>query len=294
MAAGKSYRAVKINPDRFHKSQIKFFIIILPVLAFMMLPIIYIGFHAFKPMDELFAFPPKFITLRPSLENFKRLFAVAGSTNYPASVYLFNSAVTTFLTVVCSVLICAASAYALSKKEFAAKKIIMTVNQVALMFVPVAVSVPRYLVIKHIGLLDNYAASILPLLAMPVGLFLVKVFVDQIPDSLVEAARIDGASEYYILLKIVIPIITPALATVAILAFQASWNSVEASQMFLDNEKMKTFAYYMTTVTSATGNNVAGQGMGAAATLIMFVPNLVLFVIMQSRIMNTVAHSGIK
>jgi len=137
-------------------------------------------------------------------------------------------------------------------------------------------------------------AHIIPVLAMPVGLFLVKQFIDQVPDSIIESAVIEGASSYRILRSIVIPIIKPALSTVAILSFQASWNSVEASTMYINNETLKNFAFYMSTLSNSTGNIVAGQGVSAAASLIMFLPNLIIFIVLQSRVMNTMAHSGLK
>ena len=285
---------IKTAPDRFRRDQIGTYLILLPVVLMMLLPVVYILFHALKPMDELFSFPPPFITLRPTLDNFRRLFAVADTSNYPVSLYLFNSVVATGCVVLMTLLMCASAAFALTKKQFRGKKLIQSLNQAALMFVPVAVAVPRFLIIKELGLMENFLAQILPLLAMPVGLFLVQQFISQLPDSLIEAARIDGCSDYGILFRIVIPIIKPALATVAILSFQAAWSAVEASQMFIDSEKMKTFAYYMSSVTAPTGNTVDGQAMAAAAAVLMFIPNIVLFIVMQSKVMNTVAHSGIK
>jgi ABC-type glycerol-3-phosphate transport system permease component len=289
-----SLNGTGINPKKFHKSQIKFYIILLPIIVFMILPILFIIFNAFKPMDELFVYPPRFITKRPTLESFIRLFNTASTSNVPASRYLFNSVVSTAIVVILSIMVSAAAGYVLSKKDFKGKKIIFAVNTLALMFVPIAVTIPRYLTIVGLGLIDNFLAHILPLLAMPVGLFLVKQFIDQIPTSLVEAAQIDGATDYYILFKIIIPLITPALSTVAILAFQLAWNSNEASVLYINDESIKTFAFYMGTLTSTTGNTVAGQGMSAAASLIMFLPNLILFIVLQSRVMNTMVHSGIK
>jgi len=161
------------------------------------------------------------------------------------------------------------------------------------MFVPVAVTIPRYLVIDRLGIMDTYLAHILPLMAMPVGLFLVKQFIDQVPDELMEAAVVDGASHYRIYWKIVLPMIRPALATIAILAFQAVWNNVETSTLFVTQENMRTLAFFMNSLASNT-NIVAGQGVAAAAGLIMFMPNVVLFVILQSNVMNTMAYSGMK
>jgi len=287
-------KSIGINPEKFDKSQIKFYAILLPISAFMALPILFIIFHAFKPIDELFAYPPRFFTTRPTLDNFKKLFDVAGSSNIPASRYLFNSIVTTIVAVLLTVWVSASAGYVLSKKRFKGKDTLFTINTLALMFVPIAVSIPRYLVIVNIGLIDSFWSHILPLLAMPVGLFLVKQFIDQVPDSLIEAAQIDGASDYYILIKIVMPIIRPALSTVAILAFQSAWNNLEPSSLFINDESLKTFAFYMNTLAASSGNTVAGQGMQAAASLIMFLPNLILFIILQSRVMNTMAYSGIK
>ena len=129
--------------------------------------------------------------------------------------------------------------------------------------------------------------------AMPMGIFLVKQFVDQVPDVLIEAAQMDGAKDLTIFFKIVLPLIKPVLATIAILSFQSVWNSTEASSIFINNESLKNFAFYMSTLTSSN-NAVAGQGVAAVASLIMFIPNLLIFIIMQKNVMSTMAHSGIK
>jgi ABC-type glycerol-3-phosphate transport system permease component len=139
---------------------------------------------------------------------------------------------------------------------------------------------------------NTYWAHILPLLAMPVGLFLVKQFVDQVPDEILEAARIDGAGEISLMFRIVFPQIGPALATVGILCFQVVWNAVESSNIYIIDETLKTFAFYLNTF--AVDQNPAMAGMAAAAGFIMFVPNLIIFIALQSRVMNTMSHSGIK
>lgn len=283
-----------INPKNFHKSQLKFYVYLAPIAVFMMLPIIFITINAFKPIDELFAYPPRFFVRRPTLDNFAALFSLSANTNIPASRYLFNSIISTAIVMLATLVISAAAGYVFSKKKFKYKNLLFGINTLALMFVPVAVSIPRYFVVVNVGLLNNYLAHIVPLLAMPVGLFLVKQFIDQLPDALIESATIDGASSYQVLWKIVIPMIKPALSTVAILSFQLSWNTTEASTMYINNETLKSFSFYMSTLSNSTGNIVAGQGVGAAASLIMFVPNLILFIILQSRVMNTMAHSGLK
>ena len=292
------FRGSTINPDRFHPSQIKFYAILLPVCVFMILPIVYILNQAFKPLDELFLFPPRILVQKPTMENFRMLLRTGGSTGVPMSRYLFNSVIITFVTVMLNLFFSVSAGYALSKRKFRAKNLLFRINQMALMFVPVAVAIPRYLVLVNLNITNTIWAHILPMLALPVSLFLVKQFIDQVPDSLLEAARIDGAGDYMILFRIIMPLVRPALATVAILTFQQVWNSVEASNFYVADETLKTFVFYLTTLTQGAGSGAAmsivGAGMAAAAGLIIFLPNLLIFVFMQSRVMNTMSHSGIK
>jgi len=261
---------------------------------FIALPILFIVSHAFKPENELFAYPPRFLVRVPTLENFRDLVGIASESGIPFSRYLFNSLIVTILGVFFSVMFTSMAAYALSKLKFKGKKALFEINTIALMFVPIAVTIPRYLVVANTGMIDTYAVLILPLIAMPVGLFLVKQFIDQTPNELIESAKIDGASEMEIFLKIIVPIILPALATVGILSFQLLWNDVSGSSLYVNDERMKTLAFYFTTLSARTGNTVAGQGIMAAASLITFVPNIVIFIFLQSKVMNTMAHSGIK
>lgn len=288
-----SYKGSNINPQKLEKGQIKIIVLILPLALFMLLPIVFIICHAFKPMDELFAFPPKFFVTRPTLDNFKKLFQASQSSGIPLTRYVFNSVIVTSVVVIASILLSTLSGFALSKLKFKLKTSILEINNMALMFVPVAVMIPRYLTINVLGLTDTYFAHIFPLLAMPVSLFLVKQFIDQVPDALVEAAYIDGASELRVYFKIILPMIKPAIATAAILAFQQVWINVESSNLYVSNEGIKTLAFYMNSL-AATNNTVAGQGIAAAAALIMFVPNLLMFILVQKSMMNTMAHSGLK
>jgi ABC-type glycerol-3-phosphate transport system permease component len=287
------FQATKINPKRFHSSQIRYLVFLIPLAAFMLLPLVYIVNHAFKPLDELFYYPPRFFVENPTLENFQSLFRMTGSSGIPMSRYLFNSIVVAVLVLFFSVLISTMAGFALSKLHFRAKRIINEINTIALMFVGVAVAIPRYLVVEKLGLIDNFFVHVLPYLALPVGLFLVKQFIDQIPNELLDAARVDGANEWQIYHKIILPLIRPAIATILILSFQTVWNSADTSTTYINNDTLRTFAFYMNTLTN-NANGVAGQGMGAAAALIMFVPNLVIFIVMQSNVMDTMAHSGIK
>jgi len=288
-----AYKGKRMNPPKFEKSQLKIILILLPLVLFMALPLVYIANHAFKPMDELFAFPPTFFVKNPTLENFTKLVKFSRTAGIPLSRYVFNSIIVTVLTIGLSLFFTTMAAFALSKLKFKGRDLMMSINQTALMFVATAVLIPRYLVICNLGLIDNIWAHILPLVAYPVSLFLVKQFVEQVPDSLIEAAYIDGASDWTVYFKLIIPMIKPAIATATILIFQQVWANMETSNYYINDDGMKTLTFYMNSLVNVN-NTVSGQGMAAAATLIMFVPNLVLFIILQNNVMNTMAHSGIK
>lgn len=287
------YKGSNINPKKFEKGQIKLIVAVSPLALLMLLPIIFIFCHAFKPMDELFAFPPRFFVQRPTLDNFRGLMKASQTSGIPMSRYVFNSLIVTATDVVMSMALSTSAGFALSKLKFKGKETLMEINNMALMFVPVAVMIPRYLVINTLGMTNNYLAHILPLLAMPVSLFLVKQFIDQIPNALIDAAYMDGATDFVVYRKIILPMIKPAIATSAILAFQQVWANVESSNLYMNEDGLRTLAFYMNTLANAN-NTVAGQGIAAAATLIMFIPNLIMFIFCQKSIMNTMANSGIK
>ena len=286
-------RGTTINPKGFHKDQIKFYIILIPLALFMALPIVYIINHAFKPLSELFAFPPKFFVKNPTLDNFRNLAKISNGSIISIGRYTFNSIIVTVAVVFLNVLFGTMAGFALSKLDFKGKNLIFEINTISMMFVPAAMLIPRYLVIDKLGIMDTYLAHILPLLAMPVGMFLVKQFIDQVPNELMEAAVVDGANKWVIYRKVIIPMIKPAVATVCILSFQQVWGNLETSNMFSTKESMRTLAFYMSTLINGN-SSVAGQGVAAAAALIMFVPNILLFILLQSQVMNTMAHSGIK
>ncbi len=295
----KKHRRAKLwgsgnDPKHFHRSQLKFYAYLIPVAVVMALPILYIFMTAFKPASELYAYPPRFFVRNPTLSNFINLFQVAADSAVPASRYLVNSIIVAVVVVLVTLIMTTATAYVLSKKKFRGKNTLLEINNTALMFVPIAVAIPRYYIVIILGLKNTFWANIIPLLAMPVGLFLVKQFIDQLPDELIEAAVVDGASDFTILRKIVIPLVKPALSTVAIMAFQSAWTSTEASTQYIESSNLRTFAYYISTLSNTTGNTVAGQGIAAAGSLLMFIPSLVLFIIMQSQVMDTMVHSGVK
>lgn len=285
---------VKVAPKGFHKDQIKIHIILILVSIIMGLPIIYIVNHAFKPFTELFAYPPKFFVNRPTIENFRLLMNFSNESGIPLSRYIFNSILVASVLIILTLLISTAASFALSKLQFTGKETFNKINTIALMFVPIAVAIPRFLIIVNLGLYNSIWAHVVPMLAMPIGLFLLKQFIDQIPDSLIEAARMDGANYARIYWSIILPNIKAPMITVSLLTFQSIWGNLEASSIFMDKESIRTLPFYMSTLSSQTGNMVASAGVEAVGSLLMFLPNLILFIILQNKVMNSMAHTGIK
>jgi ABC-type glycerol-3-phosphate transport system permease component len=285
---------MKINPKKFHKDQIKFHFALGTLSIFMALPIIFIINHAFKPFTELFAYPPRFFVREPTLENFRLLMNFSSESGIPLSRYVFNSLFVTMAVIILTLLISSLASFALSKLDFKGKETLNKINTLALMFVPLAVAIPRFLIMVNLGVFNTYWAHIIPLLAMPIGIFLLKQFMDQVPNELLEAAKIDGAGNFRIYWSIMMPLVKPALVTVAILTFQAVWVNTESSSIYMDKESIKTLPFYLNTLVSQSGNIVAGAGLSAVAGLIMFVPNIILFIILQNKVMNSMAHTGIK
>ncbi len=286
---------ITFNPDRFKMNQWRFHAFLITLTFFMGLPLIFVFNHAFKPYSELFAYPPKFLVRKPTMENFMRLLTFSRESGIPISRYIFNSVITTTAVIVLTVIIGSLAAYALSKLEFKGKETLNKINVFSLMFVPIAVMIPRFLVLINLGIYNTYWAHIIPLLAMPVGIFLIKQFMDtNVPKELIEAAKIDGAGNWRIYWSIALPLVMPAIVTVAILAFQVAWANPEGSSLFVDIEALRTLPFYMSTVISQQGNIVVTAGVGAASALIMLVPNLIIFIFMQNKVMASMATSGIK
>ncbi|MFF2090548.1 carbohydrate ABC transporter permease [Paenibacillus sp. NPDC058174] len=262
--------------------------------VFMSLPIIFIINHAFKPQNELFLFPPRFFVQSPTFRNFESLILHASNATVPFTRYLFNSIIIAALTLGCVILVSTMAGYVLAKYRFHFKGLIMSMITLSLMFAPETVGIPRYLIISGIGINDTYFGHILPALASPVAVFMLVGFISQIPSELLEAAKIDGASHFGIFARIVLPLSVPAVATISILTFQGVWGDVETSTLFMQEETMRTLAFYVNSLLSGLQNSVAGQNMAAAAGLLMFLPNLIIFLLFQKRVLETMVHSGIK
>lgn len=256
---------------------------------FMALPLVYAVNNAFKPLDELFIFPPRFFVRNPTMDNFFDLVAVMGDSWVPITRYFFNTIVITLVGTVGHIILASMAAYPLAKYKFPGSKVIFQVVVLALMFSPHVTAIPNYLVMSQLGWINTHFSLIIPAMAFPLGLFLMKQFMGQLPDAMLEAAKIDGASEYRIFWKIVMPNVKPAWLTLLILQFPILWGTNGGN--FVYSEELKTLNYALQQITMA---GIARAGVGAAVALILMLVPITLFVVSQSQVIQTMSTSGMK
>lgn len=257
--------------------------------SFMVLPLIYTVNNAFKPLDELFIFPPRFLVRNPTLENFTDLVVIMGNSWVPFTRYVANTLLITLVGTAGHILLASAAAYPLAKFRFPGSNMLFRIVVLSLMFSPHVTAIPNYLVMSQLGWINTQAAIIVPSLAFSLGLFLMKQFMEQIPDALIEAAKIDGANEYRVFWQIVMPNVKPAWLTLMILQFPALWGTDGGS--FIYSENLKTLHYALSQVIQG---GIARAGVGAAVALLLMTVPILLFIISQSSVIQTMATSGMK
>jgi ABC-type glycerol-3-phosphate transport system permease component len=285
--AAKFRRSKKIN--RSFSGDFFLFAILAVFGAFMVLPLIYAISNAFKPLDEIFLFPPEFLVNQPTLSNFRDLIILMAESWVPFTRYFFNTFFITGTGVVGHVLLASAAAYPLAKHVFPGKKMLFTIVVLSLMFTSQVTAIPNYMIMSWLGWIDTYWAIIIPAFAFPLGLYLMKQFMEQIPDALLESAKMDGASEYRIFWSVVMPNVKPAWLTLIILIFQILWGT-DASG-FIYSEQLKPLHYALGQIVYG---GVARAGVAAAVALLLMTVPIIIFVFSQSRIIETMASSGIK
>lgn len=258
--------------------------------CFMVLPLIFAIVNAFKPLEEIFLFPPRFFTINhPTLDNFVTMFQLTANLWMPFSRYLFNSVFITIVGTTGTVIIASMAAYPLAKHDFKGNKLMMHLIILALLFTHEVTAIPRYIVMSKIGIIDTYFAIILPVFAGSMGVFLMERFMSQFPDETLEAAKIDGASEYRIFWQIVMPNQKPAWLTLIIFTFTSLWN--QTGGVFIYTENIKVLPTILRQI--STGGT-ARAGVSAAVTLLLMIPPIITFVLTQSKVLETMSHSGLK
>lgn len=267
-----------------------FIFIFLVFMAFLLtIPLIYIVSNSLKPYNELFLFPPKILVQNPTLNNFGDLFTLISNSWVPFSRYLLNTVCITVVGTVGNVVLGSMAAYAISKIRFPGANALFRIIVLSLMFSSVVTAIPTYIIIAKIGWIDTYWALIIPSLQSSLGIYLMKQFIDQIPDTLLEAARIDGATDGRIYLSIIMPSVKPAWLTVIILSIQSLWNITGSNYIF--SEQLKTLPVAMNQI--VTGG-IARAGAAAAVSVVMLSVPVISFIVAQSQVVETMASSGMK
>ena len=257
--------------------------------VFMFLPIVYVFISAFKPLDELFLYPPRFFVQRPTTENFSSMFQLTSNLWVPFSRYLFNTILVSGLGTVIYVYMASMCAYPLAKIQFKGKNIVYTGIILALLFTPETIMIPRYMILSGAGLINTHAAVMFPLWAGSMGVFLMERFMVQFPDEVMESAEIDGAGQFAILNRIILPNMKPAMFTALIFTFNTFWNTLGTDVLYSENLKMLPSVLR---VLSAGG--ITRAGVSSAAAMFMLLPPFILFICVQSQVIETMAHSGLK
>ena len=256
---------------------------------FMVFPLYYAIIQSFKPIEELFVFPPKLYVLRPTMRNYSDMFKVASSLWVPLSRYIFNSAFITVIISAANIFVCCCAAFPLAKCKFPGCAVINKIIVTALLFTSSAMWIVQFLVMAVLGMIDTYWALILPSVATSLGLFLMRQSMTTIHDSMIEAAKVDGAGLFRICWQVVMPNSKPALMTLLIFAFQGAWNIQGGALIY--SEELKTLPTIMNQI-AASG--IARQGVTFATAVILMIPPLLVFLIAQNNVMETMANSGIK
>lgn len=251
----------------------------------MLIPVVFSVSNAFKPLDELFVFPPRFFVRHPTFANFRILPSLFSDSLVPLSRYILNTLFITISGTAGSIVIASMAAYVLEKKKFRMREGIFKLVVNTLMFTPAVTAIPSFLIMSKLGFINSYAAILIPTVGSSLNVFLMKQFMVGVPNTILEAARIDGSGEQRIFWSIVMPSVKPAWMTLIIFCIQNLWGATGGNYIY--NEELKTLPYALSQVMSA------GLVRAAITTLMMIVP-MCVFVITQSNIMETMMSSGIK
>lgn len=277
------------KPNRSVWGDIFLYLFLLLVAVVMVFPIVYAVSSALKPLDELFKFPPRIFPQNPTTDNFSDLFVTMGKSWVTFSRYLFNTVFITFVGTLGHLIVASMGAFVLAKYDFPGGDGFFKLVTVAMMFTGYVTQIPNYLILNALGWIDTYWAIIIPAFASPMGLFLMKQFMEGLPTSLIEAAKIDGANEWRVFAGIVMPNVKPAWMTLIIFSVQGLWNNKAAT--FIYSEAKKTLVYAMQQIQSG---GIARTGQGAAVLVVLMVVPIAIFIFSESQILETMASSGLK
>ncbi|MDF2542557.1 MAG: transporter permease [Herbinix sp.] len=256
---------------------------------FMGLPLVYSITLSLKPLDELWVFPPTLFPKNLTLKNYSDLFTIMSNSLVPFSKYIFNTVFITGIGTLLHVIVASMCAYGLAKFEFRGKNLLFHMIVLSLMFSGAVTSIPNFMIMRYLGLIDSQFSIIIPAIGSTLGLYLMKQFMEQLPDSILEAARVEGATEVKLFLRIVMPMVKPAWLTLVVFSVQSLWNIGQS--IFIYREEQKPLGYALSQITSA---GIARAGVGAAVIVVMMSVPIITFIITQSGIIETMSSSGLK
>lgn len=266
------------------------FLFLCLVGAFMIIPFLYIVNNAFKPLDELFLYPPNIFVQNPTLDNFTNISVLMSTSWVPFSRYIFNTVFVTIAATFFHIVFASLAAYVLQKRDFIGRNLMSQIITLSLMFTPAVTGIPNYIIQSKLGIIDTYWVLIIPHVGASMGLYLMKQHMaSSIPNALLEAARIDGASELKIFASIVMPLVKPAWLTMLMTSVQSMWGISGSTVIF--SESLKPLQYALSQIASG---GIARTGAAAAISFIMILPPLTIFILSQTQILDTMASSGIK
>jgi len=277
------------HPNRSVWGDIGIYLMLLLVAFMMAFPLIFAVGSSLKPLDELFRFPPTVLPQHPTLDNYSDLIVTMGQSWVPFSRYLLNTVFITFAGTFCHLIIASMAAFVLAKYDFPGGKLFFGVVTTALMFSGYVTGIPNYVIMSKLDMIDTYWALLLPAFAAPIGLFMMKQFMESLPTALIEAAHIDGANELRVFWSIVMPNVKPAWLTVIIFSVQSLWNTSASTVIY--SESKKTLVYALQQIQAG---GIARTGQAAAVTVVVMIVPIIIFVLSQSQILETMASSGIK
>ncbi len=282
-------KAKNKKPNRSTAGNIFIYSILFLVACAMAFPLVFAICSALKPLDELFRFPPTLFPRQPTLDNFSDLLVTMGQSWIPFSRYITNTVFITLVGTVGNVIIASLAAYVLAKYDFPLGKKFFSLVVTALMFNGYVTAIPNYLLMSKLHIVDTYWAVLLPAIAAPMNMFLMKQFMEGLPMSLIESAKIDGAKELRIFWQIVMPNVKPAWLTMIIFSVQGLWNSKASTVIY--SEAKKTLVYALQQIQAG---GIARTGQAAAVTVVVMIVPIITFVLSQSQILETMATSGLK
>lgn len=256
-------------------------------LLLTLMPFIWMLLGSFKTQGELLQRPITWWPENPTLENYEKWLS---QLNY--GQFFMNSIVVAVAVVLGNIIFCSMVGYALAKMRFPGKKVLFALVMLTLMVPGVVTLVPMFVLVSNMGLVNTYPALILPFLAGPLGVFLMRQFILGIPDALIEAARIDGAGEFRIFFRIVLPQCGPPLATLSILTFLGSWNNFLWPLVVAQTENMYTLPVALSLY--SVGSNGTYYGLLMAGSVLVVTPILILFLFLQRYFVQGIAMTGIK